>query len=85
MTPRAGHFWPQGHNLNNFGRGPLGDDTYQISRLVLVVTDKKIFSCFPYISLCKTCDPQDEPIFRPHGHYLNKLGRGPLDAASYQI
>ena len=20
-------------------------------------SDKKIFSCFPYISLCKTCDP----------------------------
>ena len=23
----------KGHNLNNFGRGPLGDVTYQISRL----------------------------------------------------
>ena len=20
-----GHFWPQGHNLNKLGRGPLGD------------------------------------------------------------
>ena len=25
--------------------------------LGLVVSDKKIFSCFLYISLCKTCDP----------------------------
>ena len=39
------HFWPQGHNLNNFGRGPLGDATYQISRLGFVVSDKsfKVF------------------------------------------
>ena len=26
-------FWPQVHNLNKLGRGPLGDATYQISRL----------------------------------------------------
>ena len=24
------HFWPQGHNLNKLGGGPLGDATYQI-------------------------------------------------------
>ena len=29
---------------------------YQV--LGLVVSDKKTFSCFPYISLYKTCDPQ---------------------------
>ena len=34
------------------------------------------FSCFPYISPCKTCDP--------YGHNLNKLGRGPLGDAIYQ-
>ena len=27
------------------------------------VSDKKIFSCFPYISLCKTCG-RGESIFR---------------------
>ena len=26
---RQGHFWPQGHNLDRIGRGPLGDATYQ--------------------------------------------------------
>ena len=26
------HFWPQGHNLNKLGSGPLGGATYQISR-----------------------------------------------------
>ena len=25
--------WPQGHNLNKLGRGPLDDATYQISRV----------------------------------------------------
>ena len=43
-------------------------------------SDKKIFSCFPYISLCKTCDP----LVR-HAYNLNKLGRGPLGDATYQI
>ena len=27
-----GHFWPQGHNSNKLGKGPL-DASYQISRL----------------------------------------------------
>ena len=40
-----------------------------IKALVLVVSDEKIFSCFLYISLSKTCDLP--------GHNLNKLGRGP--------
>ena len=31
--PLGGHYWPKGHNLNKHGRGPLGDATYQISRL----------------------------------------------------
>ena len=33
LTPGAGQFWPKGHNLNKLGRGPLGDATYQISKL----------------------------------------------------
>ena len=33
VTPEAGHFWPQGHNLNKLGRGSLDDTTYQKSRL----------------------------------------------------
>ena len=27
VTPGRDHFWHQGHNLNKFGRGPLGADT----------------------------------------------------------
>ena len=33
VTPGAGPFRPKGHNLNELGRGPPGDATYQISRL----------------------------------------------------
>ena len=44
-----------------------------------------IFSCFPYINLYITCDPWGVAICRPQEHNLNKLGRGPLDDASYQI
>ena len=51
---------------------------YQVKTLGLVVLDKKIFSCFPYISLCKTSDPWG-------GAILNILGRGPLGNATYQI
>ena len=39
---------------------------------------------FPYISLCKTCDP-GQGHFWPQGQGLNKLSRGPLDNASYLI
>ena len=31
--PGRGQFWPQGHNLNNFGRGHLDDAIYQIWKL----------------------------------------------------
>jgi len=32
VTPGAGSFWPQGQNLNNLGRGPLDDASYQICK-----------------------------------------------------
>ena len=28
-----GPIWPPGHHMNNLGRGPLGDATYEISKL----------------------------------------------------
>ena len=36
--PGRGHFWPQGHNMNKLTRGPLGDATYEISRLYMQLT-----------------------------------------------
>ena len=43
------------------------------------------FLMFPYISLCKTCDSWGGDIFGPRGIILNKLGRGLLGDATYQI
>ena len=43
------------------------------------------FSCFPYISLCKTFDPGTGPFFWRQGLNLNKLGGGLLGDAIYQI
>ena len=43
-----GHFWPQEHNLNKLGRGPLDDISYQIARLYgHVVSNKKISKVLP--------------------------------------
>ena len=42
-----------------------------------MVSDKKIFSCFPYISLCKICDPWAEPFWHKVDN-LNIQDRGPL-------
>ena len=40
---------------------------------------------FPYISLCKKCDPPERGHFWPQGHNLNKLGKGLLGDATFQI
>ena len=32
-----------------------------------MVSDKKIFDVFPYISLCKKCDPWGRAILDPRG------------------
>ena len=42
------------------------------------------FFTFPYISLCKTCDP-GPGHFWCQGFNFNKHGRDPLDDATYQI
>ena len=49
----------------------------------LVVSDQMISLGFPYISICKKCEPQGH--FWQQGHYLNKLCRGPHGDAKCQI
>ena len=49
VIPWQGHFWPQGHNLNKLGRGPLGDATYKISRLYALWAQTRFFHVFPYV------------------------------------
>ena len=69
MTPVAGPFWPQGHNLNKLDKGILDDDaTYQnFKALCLVASDKNSFSCFPCLNLCKTCDLEAGSFFDHRG------------------
>ena len=53
-----------------------------IKALGLVVSDKKIFSCFPDV---KHATPAGRGHFGLHDHNLNKLCRGSLGDATYQI
>ena len=51
-----------------------------------MVSDKKIFSCFHYIFLCKTYDPRAEPFLAPGAlHVFEKLGRDTLGGVTYKI
>ena len=105
--PGQGQFWPQGHHMNKLGRGPQGDDVYQISKLYafqfqrkriskisylpnikalgLPVSENKNFGIFFLSSYVPTCDPPGQGKFWPLGHHMNKLGRGPLEYATYKI
>ena len=46
-----GHFRPKGNNLNNFGRGLLGDATYQISRLYAKWFQRRCFMLSLYMPM----------------------------------
>ena len=50
VTLGWGLFWPQGHNLNKLGRGPLGDAKMYVPNIKaqgLMVSDKKNFMFYP--------------------------------------
>ena len=71
--------------MNKLGRGLLGDASYQTSMLWALWFQTRIFfHGSPYISLCKTNDPK-AGHFLPPAHNMNKLGRGLLGDATYQI
>ena len=55
-----------------------------IKALGLMVSDKKIFSCFSLKACVKYVTLGAGP-FRPKGHNSNKIGRGPQGDATYQI
>ena len=52
--------------------------------LGFVISNKKTFSHFPYISLCKYVTT-GMGHFWPKDYNLNKLGRGPLGDTKYQM
>ena len=45
---------------------------------------RRFFSCLPYKAYVKHVTP-GRARFWLKGHYLSKIGRGPLDDATYQI
>ena len=57
VSPRVGPLSAPGYNLNKLGKGLIDD--------ILAVSHKKTFSCFTYISKCKTFDPRSAAIFGP--------------------
>ena len=69
----------KGHNLNQLGRGLLGNATYLIARLF-----RQEFFHVPYTNLCKTVTLGLGPCMA-QGHNLNKLGKGLLGNATYLI
>ena len=63
VTPEAGPIWSQGHNLNKHGRSLLGGAIISnIKALCLVVSGKKIFSCFPIQANVKHVTPWMGPF-----------------------
>ena len=79
------HFWPHGHYLNKLGSGPLGDATYQLLRLKsLWFQTRRFYHVFPIKAYVKHVTP-GQAHFWPKRHNLNKLGRGLLGDATYQI
>ena len=83
LSLRRGDFWPQEHNLNKLG-SPTGDAKNQISNFLALSFQKRFFHVFPIKAYVKHVTTRAGP-FWPQGHDLTKLGRGPLDDATYQI
>ena len=66
MTPGHVLFWPQGHYLNKL------IETHQVMLHIKYHRCKPygfgqedVFNVFPYISLCKQCDPGAGPFLTP--------------------
>ena len=80
-----GQFWPQGYKLNNFGNGPLGEATYQISKTwAFWFQTRRFLNVFPIKVYVKHVT-LGRGHFWPQGYNFNNLGRGPLDKAVYLI
>ena len=66
-TPGAGPFLTPGHNLNNLGRGPLGDVTYQTRSRPLSFREEDYQRFFYHRNLWETRDPLGGSISTPRG------------------
>ena len=85
VTLWRGHFWPQGHNLNNL------DNVHQVmvctkyqDSMPYGFRQEDFFMLFTILAYVKHVTP-GWGHFWPQGHYLNNVGRGLLVDATYQI
>ena len=78
-APWRGYFWPLGNNLNNLGRGPLGEVMYPISKAwAFCFQTRRFLKFFPIWVYVKQVTPGAGPFLTP-GYNLNNFGRGPLE------
>ena len=55
--PGWGPVWPQGHHMNNLGRGPQGDATYKISKLyAFYFKRRKILKFSFFVPMFQSCE-----------------------------
>jgi len=80
--PGRGQFWPQGHNLNNFGRGPLDDAIYLIWKLWALLFQTRRFL---KIAFWKPIFWPRDLHMQPTGTCLNNFGRGPPRDPSCEV
>ena len=67
-TPARGQFWPQGHHMNNLGRGSISTRRYYIQNikaLHFLVSEKKNFKVFLLCSYVSNLWPQVVASFDP--------------------
>ena len=65
-APGQGHFWPKGKNLNNLGRGLLGEAMYQTSKAwAFCFQTRKFLKFFPVWVYVKQVTPGAGPFFDP--------------------
>jgi len=67
--PGRGQFWPQGHNLNNFGSRPLDDAIYQTWKLWAL-----LFPTRRFLKIAYFLTPW--PTYAINQNHLNNFGRG---------
>ena len=74
-------FWTQGPYLNKLGKGPQTNaiTKFQAPQPSCPGEDFKLRISF------SNSRPPPQGHFGPKGHHLNRLSRGPLDNATYQI
>ena len=83
--PGQGQFWPHEHHMNKRGRGPQGDAKHQISKLYAFQFSAEKIWRWESLFLCSNLWPPGWGQSQPQEHHLNKLGRGPLEDATYKL